>query len=118
MGDMSIQLLEVGTHGFLDHGRKMMALVGGMEDLIAFLEERSKGSTAHLKPPITLLFVVSCSEHACFQNDLLIVVIFNSWGSLGEEVFIVDHLGVLVGEYFWPVNGASVHGSTGFKFHR
>jgi hypothetical protein len=32
-------------------------------------------------------------------------------------VFVVLHSGVLVGEYFWPVDDATVHGSAGLKFH-
>ena len=81
MGDMSIQLFEIGTQGCLNLSRKMVTSVGGMEDFIALLEKRSEGGTAHLVPSVPLIFLVSCSELAGFQNDILIVIIFHSWGS-------------------------------------
>ncbi len=117
MSNVPVQPFEVGTHGSLDCSRKVMASVGGMEDLIAFLGERGKNSLAHLEPTIALSFVVGCSEHACCQNYLLVVIVFNSWSSEGEELFVVYHSGVLVSEYFLPVDSSSVHG-TGLKFHR
>jgi hypothetical protein len=49
MGYVSVQLLEVGTQGCLNCGRKMVASVGGMEGFVAFLEERSKSGMAHLE---------------------------------------------------------------------
>ncbi len=118
MSNVPVQPFEVSAHGSLDLSRKVMASVGGMEDLIAFLEERGKNSSAHLEPTIALLFVVGCSEHACCQNYLLVVIVFNSWSSdEGEEVFVVYHSGMLVGEYYWPVDSSWIHG-TGFTFHR
>ncbi len=94
----------------------MVTLVGGMKYFVVFLEEGGKNSLAHLKPTFALAFVVGCSEHACFQYDLLIIIVFNPQSSEGEKVLIVNHLGVLIGEDLWPVDSSAGHG-TGFEFH-
>ncbi len=94
----------------------MGTLVGGMKYFVAFLEEGGKNSLAHLKPTFALVFVVGCSEHACFQYDLLVIIVFNPQSNEGEEVLIVNHSGVLIGEDLWPVDSAAGH-VMGFEFH-
>ncbi len=93
-----------------------MTAVGGMKDFIALLEERGKCGSAHLKPTFALAFVAGCSERACLQYDLLVIIVFNPRSGEREGVLIINHLGVLVGEDLGPVNSTAGYG-TGFKFH-
>ncbi len=93
-----------------------MTAVGGMKDFVALLEERGKCGLAHLKPTFALVFVVGRGEHACLQYDCLVIIVFNPLSGEREEVLIINHLGVLVGEDLGPDNSTPGYG-TGFKFH-
>ncbi len=61
MCNVMIEALEVSSHGCLDVRREVVGAFGGMENLVAFFEQWSKCSAAHLEPSITLALVVGGS---------------------------------------------------------
>ena len=80
MCNVVFEVLEADLHGGLDLGREMVHAFDAVEQLIAFLQKRSKGGVTHQEPPITLTFVVGGGEFSGLHNYLLIVIVVDVWG--------------------------------------
>ena len=117
MRNVAVEVLEVSLHGRLDVRRKMMGAFGGMKDLVALFEQRSKCGMTHLEPSFTLALVVGGSEGSCLQYELLVAVIVHVRGCQGKQMLVVNHSSMLIGQVFWPVNGA-FRDSAGFVLDR
>ncbi len=106
MRNVAVEALKVSLHGCLDIRRKMMGAFGGMKDLVALFEQRSKCGTTYLEPSFTLALVVGGSERFRLQYELLVAVVVHVRGCQGQQMLFVHHLSMLIGHDFWPVNGA------------
>ncbi len=80
MCNVAIEAPEVDLHSGLDFGREMLHAFDTVEQLIAFLQKWSKSCATHLKPPVTLAFVVGGGEFPSLHNHCLIVIVFHVWG--------------------------------------
>ncbi len=117
MRNVAVEALEVRLHGCLDVRRKMMGAFGGMKDLVALFEQRSKYGVTHLEPSFTLALVVGGSERSRLQYELLVAVIVHVRGCQGQQMLVVHHLSMLIRQDFWPANGA-FRDSAGFVLDR
>ncbi len=61
MRNVTIEALEVSSHGCLDVRREVVGALGGIENLVAFFEQWIKCGVAHLEPSVTLALVVGGS---------------------------------------------------------
>jgi hypothetical protein len=109
MCNVAVEAFEVDSHGCLDVKRDMVGPFGSMKDLVALSKEWGKRGTAHLEPPITLLFVEGGSECPRLSDCFLIAVMIHVSVCQRQQVLIVHHLGMIIREDFGPVDGALGH---------
>jgi hypothetical protein len=95
--DVTIKLFEIALHGGVNVRGEMMHALDGMNNLVAFSDQRSKCGTAHLKPSCALPFVASGSESTNLQYCLLVRIIVHVVIGDLEEMFVVYHMSMIIG---------------------